>query len=262
MAKYKRITILVVLLVGGMAVLTLLVHLQTAAAAPFLTTTTTLYDGSLGGTPDTQEMIYLTQPSPPFPPSQATQTFSNNVTILDTTATNDDYAGYFGNKSVPALDRTQGYTLHFTVQIDSESHANSHRAGFSVIVLSDDVKGIELAFWQDEVWAQHDDSTGNLFTHGEGAAFDTTTGLIAYELAIISDTYSLLANDIAILAGPLRDYTNFPGFPDPYETPNLIFLGDDTTSAQALIQLAFVAVTVTEPPVEPTSFLFLPSVVN
>ena len=119
MATYKRMTILVVMLVGITAVLTLLVHLRTAVAAPslhltplptahLLTVTTTLYDGSLGGTPDTQEMIYLTQPSPPFPPSQATQTFSNNMTILDTTATNDDYAGYFGSDSVPALDRTHG----------------------------------------------------------------------------------------------------------------------------------------------------------
>ena len=103
---------------------------------------------------------------------------------------------------------------------------------------------------------------GAMFTHGEGTAVDTTTGLIAYELAILSDTYTLSANDMPILTGPLRDYSNFMGTIDPYEIPNLLFLGDDTTSAQALIQLEYVAVTANEPMVEPTDFLYLPLVIR
>lgn len=254
MRKHKRVMILIAILVGLTAVSTLLVQSKTAVAQPNATTTI-LYDGSLNtGTPSTQSMLYLAFPTGPY------ESFDNGVTTLDTTADSNISAGYFGGDDTIILDRMEGYQLHFTVKIDSESHNNDNRAGFSIIALSSDVKGIELGFWQDEVWAQHDDTTGTLFTHGEGNAFNTTSGLISYELAIVSDTYTLSANDTPILTGPLRDYSNFAGFPDPYETPNLIFLGDDTTSAQALIQLSYVAVTVNTPTVEPTDFLYLPFV--
>lgn len=260
MARIKLI--LVMVLVGGTAVLMQLARGETAVAQPHAATVI-LYDAALNtGTPDTQEMVYLTQPSPPFPPSQASQTFSNTVTILDTTATNEDYAGYFGPEDFADLDRSLGYQVNFTVKLDSESHANSNRAGFSLIVLSNDIQGIELGFWQDEVWAQHDDTTGTLFTHGEGAALATAVGLIAYELTVISDTYTLAANNVPVLTGPLRDYSSFTGIIDPYEIPNLLFLGDDTTSAQARIQLSYVAVTVNEPPLEPTNFLYLPLIMK
>jgi len=212
------------------------------AVAKMVSATTILYDGSLNtGTPDTQSMSYTSLPSITY------HTFSNGVTTLDTTADYNIYAGYLGDQSVPALDRTQGYTLQFTIQIDSESHIDSHRAGFSVIILSEDIKGIELGFWQNEIWAQHDDNTGVLFTHGEGAAFDTTAALTTYQLAVIGDIYTLSANHVSILTGPLRDYSNFTGPVDPYETPNVIFLGDNTTSAQAVTQLTYIAVTVNVP---------------
>ena len=257
MAKIKAI--LVMMLVGVTAVITLLSHLQTAVAQPPIQATTVLYDGSLNtGPPDSQAMLYLAQPFVRY------DTFGNGITTLDTTATNDISAGYFGSDPTLTLERSLGYTLHVTVQVSSENHANSHRAGFSIIALSSDLQGIELGFWQNEVWAQNDDSLdpNDLFTHGEGEPWDTTTGLIGYDLAILGDTYTLWVNDTVILTGPLRDYSGFAGFPDPYETPNLIFLGDDTTSAQALIQLSYVAVTVTEPMVEPTHFLYLPMVTN
>jgi hypothetical protein len=116
-----------------------------------------------------------------------------------------------------------------------------------VIVLGEDAKGIELAFWQNEIWAQHDDATGGLFTHGEGIAFATTTGLITYQLSIQNDTYTLTADGQPILTGPVRDYSPFDGFPDPYETPNFLFLGDDTTSAETRIRLSLVSITGMEP---------------
>ncbi|MEP7134154.1 MAG: hypothetical protein ABI904_04395 [Chloroflexota bacterium] len=68
----------------------------------------------------------------------------------------------------------------------------------------------------------------------------------------MGDTYTLTANAIPLLTGPLRDYSAFTGFPDPYEAPNFLFLGDNTTSAQARVRLRFVSVTGTEP-VVPTS---------
>jgi hypothetical protein len=61
----------------------------------------------------------------------------------------------------------------------------------------------------------------------------------------------LSADAQTILTGPVRDYSEFDGFPDPYQTPNLLFLGDDTTSAQAGIRLSYLSITGTEP-VAPT----------
>lgn len=213
---------------------------------------TTLYDATLGGTPDTQAMFYVTQP---IPPSQATQIYSDGVTILDSMATALDYAGYFGDPAfVPTLDRTLGYTLSFTVQVEQESHNNNNRAGFSVILLSEDLLGIELGFWQNEIWAQEDDTPGPIFTHAEGVSFTPTVSLIPYALEVLSDTYTLFAGEQPILTGPLRDYTAFSGTIDPYETPNLIFLGDDTTSARARIRLQTVTVTY----ISPLHDLYLP----
>ena len=143
-----------------------------------------------------------------------------------------------------------GYTVSFTVQVELEDHAGSDknndgiedRAGFSLIVLSSDKRGIELGFWKDRIWAQEGGTGSTLFTQAEGAAFDTQSARIPYALAVQGDTYTLSSNGTPILSGNLRDYTAFSGFPDPYETPNLIFLGDDTSSASANIQLAYVEV--------------------
>ena len=140
------------------------------------TQTTILYDGELGGTPDTQGFDYLA-----FATS-ASQTYSNGVTTLDTTAVRADQAGYFA-KEHPSLDRQNGYSVQFTTQIAEENHASQHRAGFSLIVLSTDLQGIELGFWSNEIWAQEGGSDA-LFTHAEGVNFDTTAALTEYELQI------------------------------------------------------------------------------
>ncbi len=192
-----------------------------------------------------------------FPPGAASPTYANGVTVVDTTTSdNNTYAGWISNGTTtpgfPILDRSAGFQLDFTLRVESESHANNNRAGFSIIVLGEDARGIELAFWENEIWAQNDYITGGLFEHGEGTAFATSAGLIDYQVIILDDTYTLTANTAPILTGSLRDYSKFEGFPDPYETPNFLFLGDDTTSAQARIQLRFVSVTGTERPT-PTS---------
>jgi hypothetical protein len=183
---------------------------------------------------------------------------------LDTTIVNmGAYAGYFGEPNtapgIPIMDRTTGFTLTFSTQVEAEAHANNDRAGFSVIVLSDDSKGIEMAFWEDEIWVQDDDAEdpGDLFTHAEGVVYSTTTALETYKLTILSDTYTLTVGASTILTGRLRDYSNFSGPIDPYETPNFIFLGDNTTSAEARIRLSFVSVTtaVSPPSVEYLAYL-------
>ncbi|NER37213.1 MAG: DUF4347 domain-containing protein [Oscillatoria sp. SIO1A7] len=214
-----------------------------------------LYDGT--GTPDSQDFFYLAANPFSFSPPNgiaATQTGQN----LNTTAQTDDYAGYFGNPAaIPLLDRNVGYTVSFTAQVVSENHAGSDkngdgqedRAGFSAIVLSNDLKGIELGFWTDRIWAQEEGAaepppnTNTLFTQAESAAFNTTTGLIPYDLTVLGNTYTLSSGGTTILTGNLRDYSNFTGLLNPYSIPNFLFLGDDTPSADAEINLSSVSIT-------------------
>ncbi|NTU63645.1 MAG: hypothetical protein HGB05_09635 [Chloroflexi bacterium] len=207
-----------------------------------LATPIVLYDGALGtGTPDTQSFFYLTQP---LTNAQATQTFSHPLTILDTTPRRTDYAGYFAKPiGYAPLDRAHGYQVWFTTQVLSETHVSHDRAGFSALVIGSDLRGIELGFWENEVWAQEGGSL-NPFTHAEGATF-TTTNLIEYRLSVLGNHYTLIADGATVLSGPLRDYTQAPPPPlpiNPYTTANLIFLGDDTSSAQAQIALRYAAV--------------------
>ncbi len=224
--------LLALLLVGGLVVLPL-----TAA-----TETTVLYDGALGGgtqTPRDQGFNAIV-------PVDATLSAVGGVTTLDTTARNGIYAGFIGSAdAVPTLDRTAGYTVSFTARVAQETHTSNDRAGFSIIVLSSDAIGLELAFWEDEIWAQHDVQTGGgYFRHGEGVFTDTTQRLTRYDLAVVSDTYTLWMSDTRVLSGSLRDYTGYEGILDPYETANFLFLGDDTTSASAIFELSRVAITI------------------
>jgi hypothetical protein len=204
----------------------------------------TLYDGSLGTTPDQQGFIYLALAF------AATQTLTTGGTILNTMPITNEQAGYFNRPAqTPLLDRTLGYTVNFTIRVISETHTGSDRnsdgiddrAGFSVIVLSNDSKGIELGFWENQIWAQEDGvSQPPLFTHAEGITFTTTTASIPYHLAILSNTYTLSTSGVPILTGSLRDYTAFGGF--PYTSANFIFLGDNTASARASTKLSVVSV--------------------
>ncbi len=218
-----------------------------APAAPMV-----FYDGALGGLPVTQDMEFFTNPG-----SSATQSFGGGATTLDTTIQIADAAGYrVPAASAPTLNRADGFKLNFSLQIESENHnANNDRSGVSVILLAQDMKGIEIEFWDNEVWAQEGGAEPALFTHDEGVDFNTTTDIIAYELEIVNDTYTLTAPAMTTLTGLVRDYTDWVppfGVPDFYEEPNFVFLGDNTTSAESRIKLAYVAVT-TETAVIPTN---------
>ena len=208
--------------------------------------TVVLYDAASGAIPDKSLMPFTA-----FPSDATSLTYSDGMTVLDTTISGTDtLAGWVSSLATtpgfPTLDPVAGVQFNFSLQIESESHANNRRAGFSVIMLDKDAKGIELAFWENEIWVQSDDKTGGMFKHGEEIAFDTTS-LMDYQLTFAGDTYTLTANSEILLSGPLRDYRAFEGFPDPYETPNFIFLGDDTTSSQARIRLRYVSVAGTAP---------------
>jgi len=230
-----------------------------------------LYTGSLNTTPDVQNWFYGTSGSP-------TQSAAGGVTTL--TSSVSDSAGYAAhvsgtigavpfNSSHPllgTLDRTTGYTARFTAQVTSESHSSTDRAGFSIIALSSDKVGIELGFWTNEIFAQTDNSGPGYFQHGEGATF-STTGSHQYDLAILGSQYRLFADGNLILSGATRDYSGSgvvvtsPTFlgtvtMQPYNTPNYLFLGDDTSSAGASINLASVEVLSVAVP-EPSSLVLL-----
>lgn len=204
-------------------------------------TTDTLYEGALGSTPDKQGWVYVS-----FPPSRtrATQSLVDSRTVLDTTAAKSDMAGYFYRRLPPAspLDRSVGFSLMFSLQILEEKHVNPNRAGFSLIVLSSDLKGVELAFWEDQIWAQSDRP---LFVRGEGSRpFNTWSRMVDYTLAVQGDAYTLLANDEPILKGALKDYSVFatPPFDFVYRQPDFLFFGDNTGSAAARIAIAAIRV--------------------
>jgi hypothetical protein len=219
-----------------------------ASAAPVLTTKTLiLYDAASGAIPSAPLMGFLD-----FPQNTASLSYTDGTTVLDTTAAGSDtYAGWVAtaaaSQGFPILDRTAGFQVNFTVQVEDETHSSDHRAGFSFIVLGQDGKGIELGFWEDQIWAQADERTGGLFTRAEGVPFPVSAGLTEYQVTVAGDSYTLTAKGETILIGPLREYSGFSGFPDPYETPNFLFLGDNTTSAQARFRLSFVSILGTEP---------------
>lgn len=211
--------------------------------------TRVLYDAALGGTPDTQgALLYRSSPE-----AVATQTYAGGATTLDSSANIHDAAGYFVHpRGAPTLDRQAGYTLSFSVQLLAEDHTPSDknadgvgdRAGFSVIALSSDTRGIELGFWLDQVWAQEQGAAeppaGVLFTHAEHAPHDTSR-MARYDLTVRGDDYLLASGGHTLLSGRLRDYTAFDGPVNPYRTPNFVFLGDDSGSASAVVRLEYVA---------------------
>jgi hypothetical protein len=210
-------------------------------AAPAGATTDVLYDGTLGSTPDTQGWIYA---SFPLMGARATRTADGATTILDTTPTMRDLAGYFYTRRAPAppMDRSEGFRLLFSLQIKEERHVSRNRAGFSLIVLSSDLKGVELGFWEDQIWAQSDRP---LFTRGERSRhFNTSARMVDYALAIRGDSYALSAGGATILIGMLKDYSSFntPPFDFVYRQPNFIFLGDNTGSAAARIALTSIKI--------------------
>jgi hypothetical protein len=139
-----------------------------------------------------------------------------------------------------SLDDSIGFDYSFTVRVNSESHSSNDRAGFSAIVITSNLTGIELGFWQTDVWAQN---VG--FTHGEDAAFDTTSGLIQYDLLVQGTSYTLYENTTALLSGSLRDYSA-SAIP-PYTVANSLFLGDDTTSAKGSFSLSAAGLSAPEP---------------
>jgi len=214
----------------------------------------TLYDGSANTgneTPDMQGWQYITDP---VFGGLASNAASGGRTFFYTTASENIQAGYFSSNPFlgtthpllagVTLDRMTGFSLEFGLKINLEAHSTPDRAGFSVILLSNDLFGIELGFWQDEIWAQS--GLPNMFTHAESTGLFDTSVDIDYKLDISNTAYTLYANSNPILTGALRDYSSWtssiPGWGSfPYDTSNFIFFGDDTSSALSDVELSYIS---------------------
>ncbi|MGE0386043.1 MAG: hypothetical protein AB7Q97_15045 [Gammaproteobacteria bacterium] len=194
-----------------------------AGAAP----AAVLYDAGLGTLPSAQGWSFLALPG-------VTQSVGGGVYTLDSTLTPALQGGI--GRSDRVLDTVAGFDLDFTLRITAESHGNANRAGFSVIAVgSDPTRAIEVAFWTDQVWVY---TAG--FQHGAGFATDTTDAAHDYRLRVHGGQFTLLADGGELVSGPLVDYG--PAGPAiPYEVPNSLFFGDDTTSAQGRVELSRIA---------------------
>ncbi len=141
-------------------------------------------------------------------------------TALDTTANADLSAGW-GRLSPIALDRTVGYVAAWQSQLVSSGLGNN-RAGFSVIVLSNDRRGVEFGMGSGRIFAYQDDLD---FTPGEGVDLDLTARR-SFHLSVSGNGYQLAIDGVNRLSGGLRLYDQTRA---PYNVGNFLFVGDDTT---------------------------------
>lgn len=222
-----------------------------------------LFDGTLGTTPAAQGWPFFADP---LGSNSVAQVASPGFTTLDTFNPRTDRGGYFSRDPVfgifvhpnmPVLDRQAGYSVRFSLRIAAEARATGptgddngdgldDRAGFSMITIASDRRGLEVSFWENSIWVQNDDAQGavNLFTQAENVPFNTVTAIRDYQLEVLGDRYRLSASAglRRILAGRLRDYRNFTGSLDPYEIPSFLFFGDNTTRGESTTELARIAV--------------------
>ncbi len=199
--------------------------------------TRVLYDSALGTSPGSQGWLFYatggTETKPRSPQGAGAAGFS--------TMKNPAFRGGYSTVSPFPLDRRAGYTVGFDLRVTAEAHAAPNRGGVDLIVLGHDARGLELAFWTGQVWAQSDRP---LFLHAEGAAWDATApgrgaaGLTHYELRVRDGAYRLTADGHVLLSGPIRDYTAFNGPINPYRTPDFLFLGDDTHEAAGAFRIS------------------------
>lgn len=192
------------------------------AAAPVRAQT--LYDGSLGTAPASQGWLLFGNANKNLVGATATQTVDalNGYVTLDSTADDNIYAGYtnynenialtpsiitpttFVNSGFPTLDSTLGYTVNFSMQLLSESHVSSARAGFSILALSSDKTGVEIGFHTSDLY-----SLASGFTVAESnseANIATFAGKMTdYSLQVFGGSYTLYGDGIQILNGTLKE---------------------------------------------------------
>ncbi len=223
-----------------------------------------MYDASLNTTPDAQGWVYV---SNPLVGAQASQSVAGGILSLNTRSVIGEQAGYFSkipaiayaHPDHPTIDLSVSpFSIEFTMrQVDGSDTVDAdplalgqrNRGGFAVMVITDDLRGIEIQFQTDHIVAL--DNANTAFPVGEVEPFDTTAVLHDYELGLSANGYQLVVDGSVLLEGPLRDYTSIApaqpiGF--PYNTPSFLFFGDDTGRGEALTELTrFAVAAVPEP---------------
>ncbi len=196
-----------------------------------------------------------------------TQVTGGGVT-LNTAANSAEYSGYSnydplsssyfntGIFSSSTLDQSTGYSITFTVSLDSATTITSSsnpRAAFSVMAISGNGnKGIEIGFRAAEIFAQ----SSNFTSEAQTSAF-TTTSTNTYTLTVFSNNYSLTSGGNSIIAGSLQNYifdplTSSPplGTFNPYTTDSFLFFGDNTGQESGTFTLGSVTLNTTPVPFE------------
>ena len=208
--------------------LTLSLLLATQANATIIS----LYDGA--GLPAAQPWLNYADNSALAPGSVSQSSITGGVRLQTDAAVKAGYSNYtpaqtLKNAAFPTLDRNTGFELSFHAALLNEGHSSNDRAGFSVLLLSSDLYGIELGFWSSQIWAQSDTP---LFQHAESANTSTSSSQ-NYQLRVLGNQYTLLQSGSTVLSGSLRNYSAFSGPGSPYALNNFLFLGDNTSSASA-----------------------------
>lgn len=199
----------------------------------------------------------------------ASQVAAGGKTTLNSTALGQaGQGGYFSHLGAPGfgvpvapinptwpaqntMTAATGYTVRFDIAVTQEAHnADNQRAGFSVILISGNLKGIELGFWTDRLFAYEGGTGPSLFTPAEFASRDNTA-LTRFEYTVLGNDYAVFINQhyaSPILTGVLRDYTAFnaagAGLPfNPYAVNDFMFLGDNTSRGQSVTEISYIAIT-------------------
>lgn len=171
-------------------------------------------------------------------------------------ATHGTITGNRIHPQAPVLDAAAGFTVHFQLAVDAEDHSAAldqdgdglaDGAGFSLIVLASDKRGVMINFWDDRVWIASDDLNGRtMFTHAAGVAQPVAVmrALRRYALTVRGNAWRLSADGVLLLDGVRQDYRNYSGLLlpsglrlDPLDKANIIAPGDASLNAAAAVRL-------------------------
>lgn len=159
------------------------------------------------------------------------------------------------NDSFPVLDAATGFVVTFDLAITDEQ-SNANRAGFSLTLITDNLTGVELGFKEEGVNSDRIFAQTATFTEGPSSTAPLEiSNTVEYQLAVQGNSYTLSADGVEVLSGDLVDYNFNPTASDPplpssinpYETPNFLFLGDNTDQGYADFTLGGLSITTLTP---------------
>lgn len=178
------------------------------------------------------------------------------------------FTGAQQHPAAQLLDRFAGFRISFHLAIHFEQHdplidqnadGKIDNAGFSIGVISSDLKGIGIQFWEDRIWITEDDAAGELELLTQAESIEQPAEILSklrrYDLEIKGDGYRLRADGKTLLSGRLRDYSGFEGIAAPpfgvvnsFDKPNSITFGDATRVSRSQVSIGEIT---SETPFEP-----------